>query len=331
MTFADIVKRVLFSVKVSLTPQEIRGVIKRDYPESHGTQSHIRNVKKGHYKDLDHALLAQIYAAVRNDRHFICDTRSKPMKVSLQTNEVKKISERAEPGGSKRSYPSPRANIALFAQKIGDILTNCEKYHEAYYKAETFGGPSLYFHQRALETRQPPGSLTHIEYVYATLASWGMHRMGKGGSKMHSFALFRQSVETLRGQIAEAQGFNSRAMDDEKWLLLKEIFVGLRVMASGTTLVGNSKAMHHMLPDIVPPMDREYTLWYLVGKKTITNDLESEWNLLKNIISGFFIPVASNREFEARAMKWIARKDEYPWDTSFMKIVDNIVIGLKKV
>jgi hypothetical protein len=44
-----------------------------------------------------------------------------------------------------------------------------------------------------------------------------------------------------------------------------------------------------MLPRIVPPIDREYTLWYLFGNKTIKNDLEGEWELMKivdNLIIG---------------------------------------------
>jgi hypothetical protein len=71
-----------------------------------------------------------------------------------------------------------------YQEEVRDILANVERYHRAYYEAETFRGPSLYFHHRALETRQSPGDLAYLEYVYAALASWGMHRMGKGGSKI---------------------------------------------------------------------------------------------------------------------------------------------------
>ena len=191
-----------------------------------------------------------------------------------------------------------RIATAQFAEKIRDVLQNAEKYHEAYYKAETFRGPSLYFHRRALETRQSPASLLHLEYVYATLASWGMHRMGKGGSKMRSFDVFRRSIEPLQSRVIEAQKFDFWEMDDEKWTLLKEIFSGVKIMTSGTRLVGNSKVMHHMLLDVVPPIDREYTLWYLFGSKNIKNGLDWEWELMKKIISELFIPVASNRVFE---------------------------------
>jgi len=331
MKFTDIINKIIFSDANPITPQEIREVIKKDYTEFYGTQSHIRNVEKGHYKDKDQALLAQIYSAIRNDKHFFCDRNSKPIKISLRTNKVIKTTNKIEIRPERQKHLSPKVNAKQFEQKIEDILANYKSYHEAYYEIETFRGPSLYFHQRALETRQLANSITHLEYVYATLSSWGMHRMGKGGSKMKSFKVFSQSIEDLHSQIVEAQEYDFPEMNDHKWTLLKEIFNGIDVMASGTSLVGNSKVMHHMLPRIVPPIDREYTLWYLFGNKTIKNDLEGEWELMKKIISGFFIPVFSNREFESMAKGWITRKDEYPWDTSLMKIVDNLIIGSKKL
>lgn len=214
--------------------------------------------------------------------------------------------------------------------KVREILANAQKYHDAYYRAETFHGPSLYFHQRAVATRKPPVSFTHLEYVYATLASWGMHRMGRRGSKMRSFDTFVQSIEPLNDKIAEAQSFDFHEITDKEWAVLKEIFQGIKVMESGTTIVGHSKVMHHLLPDVIPPIDREYTLWFLYGNKTIKNDLETEWFLLKEIISEFFIPVASDREFYSKAGRWMARSKDYPWDTSFFKVVDNLIIGSKK-
>jgi len=101
-------------------------------------------------------------------------------------------------------------------------------------------------------------------------------------------------------------------------------------MASGTSIVGNSKVMHHMMPNIVPPIDREYTLRYLRGNTNIRNDLDHERQIMKEIISDFFIPVACDRAFSDMASKWMTTQDEYPWDTTVLKVVDNLVIGSKK-
>ena len=155
--------------------------------------------------------------------------------------------------------------------------------------------------------------------------------MGKGGSKMQPFDIFRQSIEPLRAKLEEAQEYNYEKMDNRKWNVLKDIFQRINVMASGTSLVGNSKVMHHMLPNIVPPIDREYTLRFLRGNTNITNDINYEWKLMREIISEFFIPVASDRNFKMKATDWMAKYDDYPWDTSIIKIVDNLVIGRGKV
>lgn len=214
--------------------------------------------------------------------------------------------------------------------RVADILKNAEAYHFAYYQSETFRGPSLYFHQRALQTRNSTNLSIHLEYVYATLASWGMHRMGKGGSKMQPFDTFSRSVEPLKDRIAEAQHFTPQKMGSAEWAILNVVFRGIKVMASGTSLVGNSKVMHHMMPNIVPPIDREYTLRYLRGNTNISNDLDWEWQIMREIISDFFIPIACDAKCNFKAIQWMATQVEYPWDTSLLKIVDNLVIGSAK-
>jgi len=212
-------------------------------------------------------------------------------------------------------------------QQVADILRNAETYHRAYYEAERFGGPSLHFHRRALATRSPDVTERHLEYVYATLASWGMHRMGKGGSKMQNFDIFCKSIAPLRERIAGAQKFTLPTMTDHAWNTLREIFCGIKIMSTGTSLIGNSKAMHHMMPNVVPPIDREYTLKYLRGHKNIKNDLSAEWRLLQNIVSGFFAAVASDRAFAEMAGAWMEQMGQFPWDTSILKVIDNLVIG----
>jgi len=217
--------------------------------------------------------------------------------------------------------------MQIFSEKIQDILVNAEKYHETYYAQVRFRGPSLYFHHRAISTRESADFITHLEYVYAALASWGMHRMGPGGSKMVPFQTFQESIETIREQIKTALYINPLEIRDEDWLLLRDIFEGIKVMASNVSLIGNSKAMHHMMPNIAPPIDRRYTLHFLYGNTNIKVNLNREWEIMKEIISGFYIPVAGNSEFSALARNWMQNQNEFPWDTTVFKIIDNLIVG----
>jgi len=217
-----------------------------------------------------------------------------------------------------------------FDKRVADVLANAERYHSAYYAAEIFRGPSLYFHRRSLETRSDPTSHTHLECIYATLASWGMHRMGKGGSKMRPFEEFRESAEAVQPEIRAAQRLDYRCMREADWGILEKIFRSIKVMTSRTSLVGHSKVMAHMAPNIVPPIDREYTLRYLRGTTNIRNNLSGEWAEMRRIISDFFIPVAMDMRFERRATQWMADPERFPWDTSLLKVIDNLVIGARK-
>jgi hypothetical protein len=219
--------------------------------------------------------------------------------------------------------------MPLYEDKVRDILGNAPAYRARFLAADTFRGPSLYFHERALATRREPASVTHLEYVYATLVSWGMHRMGRGGSKMKPFAAFRASVEVLEPDIRAAQHFTPQSMDEERWNHLGAIFVRLDAMESLTSIVGNSKVLHHMLPDIIPPIDREYTLRYLRGNTMIVNDPIAEWRVMRGIVEGFFVPLVLNEQFAAQAAQWIGERT-CPWETSPMKVIDNLVIGGRK-
>jgi hypothetical protein len=74
-----------------------------------------------------------------------------------------------------------------------------------------FPGPGLYFHERAIERRRTHDSVQgllrdrcFLEYVYAVLPAWGMHRMGPQAAKV---AAFEPIVEALHEHIRELDVF----------------------------------------------------------------------------------------------------------------------------
>lgn len=93
MKFRDGVRSLLSEHPEGLTPQEVRDLIKKRYPILYGTESHQRNVDKGHYKDLEHALLAQIYVVQKNASDIYSDRSQTPMKLFLVDAGTKDTSE----------------------------------------------------------------------------------------------------------------------------------------------------------------------------------------------------------------------------------------------
>ncbi len=212
-----------------------------------------------------------------------------------------------------------------YKEKISDILKNAKKYHDKFYEVEKFCGPSLHFHRRTLEMISSSNFELYLEFLYATLVSWGMHRTGKSGPKMQSFDIFKNSIIEIKKLIERARKINYSSITDVDWELLRKIFCNIQIMASGANLVGNSKAMAHLCPNIIPPIDRKYTLTYLEENNP---DLKEEWNLMRKIIENFFIPVAKDNKFITMAKEWISNnQSQYLWDTSIFKVIDNLIIG----
>ena len=88
MSFFELIRQILRAHPEGMTPQQLRDEIKTDYPDYYGTESHRRNVEKGHYKDLDHALLAQIYVASRSVGQIAVDKSQKPIKLTVGPGPV---------------------------------------------------------------------------------------------------------------------------------------------------------------------------------------------------------------------------------------------------
>ena len=139
----------------------------------------------------------------------------------------------------------------------------------------SFGGPSIYFHQRAIGLcRSNFLCDEYIEMVYATLVAWGMHRSGKGGAKMPDYADFYKSIKNIYATLCKYRRTkieNVSASDITQVISdLSDICFGNNSIVASTTkskVVSASKTLAHILPDLVPPMDRQYTVCFFNNRK----------------------------------------------------------------
>ena len=218
----------------------------------------------------------------------------------------------------------------MFEPQRTELLRELDAAHAAYYEAAVFGGPSLHFHLRALAAAQAKDLASFSEAAYAMLASWGMHRMGRGGSKMREFDEFAASLSAVWPLVIKLQDTLPHELANHHWDDLAALFFGIKAMATATSLVGTSKVMAHALPKLVAPVDREYTLTLLFGNGQIRNDKQAEWTTLRHILEHFFYPVSASPTFVAKAEAWMKESATFRWDTSPLKVVDNLLIGFQK-
>tara|TARA_R110000850_G_scaffold257664_2_gene384063 strand:+ start:37227 stop:37985 length:759 start_codon:yes stop_codon:yes gene_type:complete len=97
MKFIDLIRMILQGRPEGATPQQIRDLIKEQYPDWYGTAAHQRNVDKGHYNNLDHALLAEIYISTRQASDVYADKSTKPMTLFLEPSSHVGGPEEEEP------------------------------------------------------------------------------------------------------------------------------------------------------------------------------------------------------------------------------------------
>lgn len=188
------------------------------------------------------------------------------------------------------------------------FLSGQREYFAGSYEGfRSFGGPSVHFHEQCLQAAAEAFlSVRHVEMLYATLAAWGMHRMGDRDTTKTKLTEWGQFYESIMDQRAALEGFRSRRMlgvsereYSDAVLALKPHYRAFNLSISAATVVVNSKALFHMFPDFIPPIDRQYTVRFFAqppehwrdsrGKFRIVNlppDFEGQFELFRNVCIG---------------------------------------------
>jgi hypothetical protein len=165
-------------------------------------------------------------------------------------------------------------------RNVDDLISTFHRCVAQFERSNAFPGPSLYFHERALERRRAHHRAVDLlddelflEYVYAVLPAWGMHRMGRQPAKVGDFAdmvaSFRRSLSGIEAlwdrRIVAIPAGDVDEVAGELWGVISN----LNVSTSGTRVVAGTKALHHVLPDLVPPIDRRYTFRFFTGQMNV--------------------------------------------------------------
>jgi hypothetical protein len=124
----------------------------------------------------------------------------------------------------------------------------------------------LEYHVETIQRRREVGSVAtavhddqFLATLYKTLQAWGI---GARASKLTSFAAF---VSALRAKTSEMAALENRAIDDpemnvnETGQQLWRLVNTLGIVDNDARMVAGSKALHHLLPELVVPIDRAYT------------------------------------------------------------------------
>jgi hypothetical protein len=138
----------------------------------------------------------------------------------------------------------------------------------SYAQFKVFGGPCVYFHTECLKAgKEDFLGKRHLEMMYATLTAWGLHRMGdaqKTKAKLKEWVCFRDSIAGQKAILKQFRGESMLGMKEDEYSQrvadLRPCYDAFNLSESESTVVVNSKALHHILPELIPPIDRQYTI-----------------------------------------------------------------------
>ena len=222
-----------------------------------------------------------------------------------------------------------------------DFIFNLKLYYDqSMAVVNDFGGPSVYFHAQAIKEQKTNFlSDRHIEMIYATLSSWGMHRMGNTKTKMVEFEDFKQSILSHSDNLKRMLHLKMDSCTQEQYEQyienLKEVYFHLKVSISNATIVAHSKTLAHILPNLIPPVDRQYTVKFFTQdhKDFFTKSgKDKTMNLPQGIESQF----SAFKKYSCRMKALLDRCDHQLFklddifNTSYPKIIDNLIMAFVK-
>ncbi len=218
--------------------------------------------------------------------------------------------------------------IRRMQERVESLIDQFDECVSVFNQRNLFTGPSIYFHNktlRILRNYDKPCDVLlddlFFDYLYATLTAWGLHRMGPGSAKLAELEEIKRSFRRQKEQICNLQSLKITDIQDSSvdsvTSSLWEVLDNIRDSVSQTKIVANSKALHHILPDLMPPIDREYTLRFFYNHTTLN---QGDKVAFKEIYPYFYEIASACRD---KIMSHVG----FGMNTSQTKVIDNAIVG----
>lgn len=215
------------------------------------------------------------------------------------------------------------------ADRIDTLCASPTLYLEKFGKLRKWTGPSAYFHAKTLdrlESLRSPLVAVHDrhfqEYLYATLCAWGLHRMGDEDGRLVEFDKFCQGLEELEPELGQLQRLRLEELAPQEvvsaanslWRLMERM--RFRPVDKPSVVVA-SKALHHLLPDLVVPIDDKHTTVFFSWKNTWRNKPREMFLEIFPLLA----------DIAKRIKPQVGAYIGQPFHKSLPKVIDNAIVG----
>jgi hypothetical protein len=223
----------------------------------------------------------------------------------------------------QRDPSMPKVTIDI-GQRVREVIDNFDALVTDYDGTVPFQRSGQYERHRAtIDLRRELGSVhaaiaddRFTSVLHETLQLWGI---GRRASRLTPLDFFRARLTAVADDVAacERLDISSRDLDaDSAAATLDHLIRKLGIVDNQSLIVAGTKALHHLLPDLVPPMDRRWTGaffgWWPADPQTRQTAIFTE-------AYRSFVEVA-------RATN-PSRSVGAGWRTSSTKVLDNAVVA----
>lgn len=217
----------------------------------------------------------------------------------------------------------PVARKDIVAARVRALIADFDKYLAAYDAQPAFRPDQLAAHRHTIELRWQAGSAAaaaadpaFAASLHRTLQAWGI---GVRRSVLAPGPAFATALAAACPALVKLDGLriDDPALPDGTTGRIWALIRGLGVVDNQAKIVAGTKTLHHLLPDLVPPMDREWTgLFFAYQPQRFQSGQQA---LFGNMYATF-------REI-ATQVDLPSRVNGLRWRTSTSKLLDNAAIG----
>lgn len=161
----------------------------------------------------------------------------------------------------------------------------------------------------------------YVQLTYDTLQDWNMDQRG---AKLAPFNVYSNSIlsnetiltklHSLRLELLDTSSLTTALTD------LEILFVNLKVMQTKARIVGVSKTLHFLLPNLVMPIDRNNILDLLYLGAPYSANPQKEFGIFREIMTEYNL-LCKNLSLSINDVNSIG------WNTSIPKMIDNALIA----
>lgn len=204
-----------------------------------------------------------------------------------------------------------------------NLIARFADYVQAFGATPAFNDEQLRAHVETLALRAQLGNAqaaaSSVEFARALRRTLELWRMNTRAAKLVSPAAFEDSLRRCAAEVGlfehdylESDAMDAAATAERLWTVIDR----LRITETGVRLVASTKALHHLLPNLVVPMDRQFTGAFFGWN---THDWQTKEERLFKSAFGIFREIAS----KAKPSQYVGAG----WNTGPAKVVDNAIVG----